>query len=94
MNSPVNTNHGACLRLTMSDLVKEALEKDQGKTSVVLYIVPRQGQPAGATHAIYQGIPGRNGEDHPESGLLGSTAATPSRKNSNMTSHCESPHRL
>lgn len=65
MNSPVNTNHGACLRLTMSDLVKEALEKDQGKTSVVLYIVPRQGQPAGATHAIYQGIPGRNGEEHP-----------------------------
>jgi hypothetical protein len=49
----------------MSDLVKEALEKDGGKTSVVLYIVPRPGQPAGATHAIYQGVRGRKGEEHP-----------------------------
>ena len=49
----------------MSDLDKSALEKDGGKTSVVLYVVPRSGQPAGATHAIYQGIPGRKGEEHP-----------------------------
>lgn len=65
MNTPIDTNQGICLRLSMSDLVKEALEKDGGKTSVVLYIVPRKDQPAGATHAAYQAIRGRTGEEHP-----------------------------
>lgn len=61
----MSTNQAVCLRLTMSDLDRSALEKDEGKTSVILYVVPRKGQPYGATHAIYQGIAGRKGEDHP-----------------------------
>ena len=65
MNTPIDSNQGICLRLSMSDLVKDALEKDGGKTSVVLYIVPRSGQPAGATHAVYQGVRGCKGEEHP-----------------------------
>jgi hypothetical protein len=69
MNTPTNHQQGICLRLTMSDLVKEALEKDAGKTSVVLYIVPRSGQPYAATHAIYQGVPGAKGEEHPRVGF-------------------------
>lgn len=68
MNIPTNTSQCICIRLSMSDLVKEALEKDNGKTSVVLYIVPRSNLPLGATHAIYQGIPGRKGEEHPRVG--------------------------
>lgn len=69
MNTPTNYQQGVCVRLTMSDLNKEALEKDAGKTSVVLYIVPRPDQPAGATHAIYQGIPGAKSEEHPRVGF-------------------------
>ena len=59
------TEHPAtCIRLTMSDLDRAALTKANGKTSVVLYIVPRSGLPDGATHAVYQGIPGKRGGDH------------------------------
>jgi hypothetical protein len=57
-------NQGTCIRLTMSDLDRAALTKSNGKTSVVLYIVPRAGLPDGATHQVYQRIPGRKGEDH------------------------------
>ena len=57
-------NQGTCIRLTMSDLNREALTKSNGKTSVVLYIVPRAGLPDGATHQVYQGIPGKRGGDH------------------------------
>jgi hypothetical protein len=57
-------NQGTCIRLTMSDLDREALTKSNGKTSVVLYIVPRAGLPQGATHQVYQGIPGKRGGDH------------------------------
>jgi hypothetical protein len=57
-------NQGTCIRLTMSDLDREALTKSNGKTSVVLYIVPRAGLPDGATHRVYQGIPGKRGGDH------------------------------
>ncbi len=70
MNQPIDTNLGICLRLSMSDLAKEALEKDGGKTSVVLYIVPRSGMPYGATHAAYQGVPGKKGEEHPRVGFV------------------------
>jgi hypothetical protein len=55
---------GTCIRLTMSDLDRSALEKKQGKTSVVLYIVPRAGLKDGATHQVYQGIPGKRAGDH------------------------------
>jgi hypothetical protein len=48
----------------MSDLDRSALEKINGKTSVVLYIVPRAGLPQGATHQVYQGIPGKRGGEH------------------------------
>ena len=65
MNTPTDTNQGICIRLSMSDLVKDALEKEGGKTSVVLYIVPRPGLPYAATHAVFQGIPGKRGEEHP-----------------------------
>jgi hypothetical protein len=57
-------NKGTCIRLTMSDLDRSALEKIKGKTSVVLYIVPRAGLPDGATHQVYQGIPGKRGGEH------------------------------
>jgi hypothetical protein len=57
-------NQGTCIRLTMSDLDRSALTKADGKTSVVLYIVPRAGLPQGATHRVYQGIPGKRGGDH------------------------------
>ena len=53
------------MRLYMSNLDKTALEKDAGKTAVVLYIVPRPGLPQGATHAVYQRVPGKTGEQHP-----------------------------
>lgn len=62
-------NQGTCLRLYMSDLDKTALEKDAGKTAVVLYIVPRSGLPQGATHAVYQHVPGKTGEQHPVVGF-------------------------
>lgn len=54
------------MRLIMSDLDRAALEKVDGKTAVVLYIVPRCNQPGGSTHAVYQGIRGRR--DHPQVG--------------------------
>jgi hypothetical protein len=68
MNNPINSTQGICIRLSMSDLVKEAIETDGTKKSVVLYIVPRSGQPAGATHAVYQGIRERKGSEHPHVG--------------------------
>jgi hypothetical protein len=58
-------NQATCMRLYMSDLDKTALEKDAGKTAVILYIVPRKKLPQGATHAVYQHVPGRTGEQHP-----------------------------
>ncbi len=65
MNNTIDYDKGVCVRIFMSDLVKEALEKQNGKTSVVLAIVPRPGLPFGATHAVYQHIRGRKGEEHP-----------------------------
>ena len=59
-----HSENGTCIRLTMSDLDRAALTKSNGKTSVVLYIVPRAGLPDGATHRVYQGIPGKRGGDH------------------------------
>lgn len=56
--------NGTCIRLTMSDLDRSALTKADGKTSVVLYIVPRAGLKNGATHAVFQGIPGKRGGEH------------------------------
>ena len=64
----MNANQGICARLWMSDIDRDALEKDEGKTALVIYIVPRSGLPFGATHAVYQGIPGRKGEEHPRIG--------------------------
>lgn len=64
----MSTPQGICARLWMSDLDKSALEKDEGKTAVVIYVVPRSGLPYGATHAVYQAIPGRKGEEHPRVG--------------------------
>jgi hypothetical protein len=60
----MSDNQGTCMRLYMSDLDKAAIEKDAGKTAVVLYIVPRKGLPQGATHAVYQHVPGKIGEEH------------------------------
>ena len=70
MNTPIDTNQCFCIRLSMSDLVKEALEKDGGKTSIVLAIVPRRNQPFAATHAAYQLVRGRKGEEHPKVGFV------------------------
>jgi len=68
MNRPITHQHAVCIELTMSDLDKTALTKRSGKTSVVLYIVPRDNTPEGATHTIYQGVPGLKGEQHPKVG--------------------------
>ena len=62
------TTPAICARIWMSDIDKSALEKDEGKTAMVIYVVPCSGLPFGATHAVYQGIPGRNGEEHPKIG--------------------------
>lgn len=75
---------GTCMRLYMSDLDKGALEKDAGKTAVVLYIVPRKGLPQGATHAVYQHVPGKKGEDHPRVGF-----ARPYRNTSNVPAYLQ-----
>lgn len=40
----------------MSDIDRDALEKHEGKTGIVLYIQPEAGLPHGATHAVYQGM--------------------------------------
>lgn len=61
----MSNQQGICARLWMSDIDKSALEKDEGRTAVVIYIVPRKGLPYGATHAVYQAIHGRKGEEHP-----------------------------
>lgn len=65
MNIPTNSAQGICLRLYLSDIDKGAIEIDGGKKSIVIAIVPRSNQPEGATHAAYQLIHGRSGEDHP-----------------------------
>lgn len=65
MNTPTNHNQAICARIFMSDIQKEHLQKSEGKTAIVLYVVPRKNQPFGATHAVYQGIPGAKGEEHP-----------------------------
>ena len=89
MNTPTDTNQGICIRLAMSDLVKEALEKEGGKTSVVLYIVPRPGLSFGATHAVFQGIPGRKGEEHPRVGHAKFYRSDTVPKTFNTTCRCE-----
>lgn len=70
MNTPIDLKVATCMRLTMSDLDRDALEKDGGKTSVVLAIVPRSGLEYGATHAVYQLIRGRAGEENPRVGFV------------------------
>lgn len=72
------------MRLYMSDLDKTALEKDSGKTAVVLYIVPRKDLPQGATHAVYQHVPGKTGEQHPIVGF-----ARPYRDRSGMPAYLQ-----
>lgn len=54
-----------CARLFLGEIEKSALEVDEGKKSMVIYVVPRSGLPYGATHAVYQGIQGKQGEEHP-----------------------------
>jgi hypothetical protein len=65
MNTPLHTNHGACLRISLGDIDRSALEDDGGRKSFPVAIVPRKGLPAGATHAVYQIVKGKTGEEHP-----------------------------
>lgn len=65
MNLPTNTKTCTCMKLFMSDIQRDHLEKSEGKTAIVLYIVPSKGLPYGATHVVYQGIPGAKPNEHP-----------------------------
>ena len=38
----------------MSDISKEHLRKEGGKTGIELFVAPHHDQPHGATHAVYQ----------------------------------------
>lgn len=64
MNIPIQSSQSICLRLYLSNIDKTAIDNDGGSKSIVLAIVPRLNQPEGATHAAYQLIHGRRGEDH------------------------------
>lgn len=56
----------AVLRLIMPDVQREHLEiLPDGRKALPIAIVPRSNLPAGATHAVYQLIPGLTKEEHP-----------------------------
>lgn len=49
------------MRLFMANIQKEHLEKSEGGTSIVLYLIPKEGLPYGASHEVIQAIPGQKG---------------------------------
>jgi hypothetical protein len=56
----------AVLRLIMPEVQRDHLEiLPDGKKALPIAIVPRSNLPDGATHAVYQLIPGRSQEEHP-----------------------------
>jgi hypothetical protein len=81
------THPGACIEIAMSDIDREALTKVDGKTKIVVYVVPRANLPRGATHAVYQAIRGRKGEEHPRIGtaILYTTEHVPAELQTEFT---------